>query len=340
MPSNFFLDLAKRGARMPIGTDLVLSEKSDPGAIKRDGLRLGEVMEEAAHRWETPLALPLMDLTVEKEWLVGALGVDAAQIPTWHFDGPVSEALPEAPQTSRLQSNCEAIGYIASETDLFPCGMSIGPFSLMTKLLADPISPIFLAGTGDMDEDVEQLEKTLELATRVVLHTIEAQLDAGAQAIVLCEPAANGVYFSPNQLADGADTFDRYVIALNQRIRELLRSRDAGLIFHDCGELTEEMVRKFVTLEPAMLSLGSSRLLWEDAKLVPDNIVLFGNLPSKKFYSDEVMPVREVEALGRDLLAKMTATGHPFILGSECDVLNVPGSEKTIREKVTAFLKL
>jgi len=89
-----------------------------------------------------------------------------------------------------------------------------------------------------------------------------------------------------------------------------------------------------------MLSLGSSRQLWEDAKLLPDSIVLFGNLPSKKFYSDEVMPVREVEAMGRDLLSKMKATGHPFILGSECDVLNVPGSEKTIRDKVAAFMKL
>jgi len=325
---------------MPIGTDLVLSEKSDPHAIKYDGLRLGRVMEEAARRWGSPLALPLMDLTVEKEWLVGALGVPQAEIATWHFDGAVPELLPDAAPTPRLKANNEAIGYIASNTDLLPCGMSIGPFSLMAKMLADPISPVFLAGTDERDEDVERLEKTLELGTRVILHTIEMQLDAGAQAIVLCEPAANAVYFSPNQLADGADTFDRYVMALNGRIRELLRSRGAALIFHDCGELTEEMVRKFAELEPAMLSLGSSRLLWEDARLLPDNIVLFGNLPTKKFYSDEVMPVREVEALGRDLLTKMQATGHPFILGSECDVLNVPGSESTIREKVTAFLNL
>jgi hypothetical protein len=30
--------------------------------------------------------------------------------------------------------------------------------------------------------------------------------------------------------------------------------------------------------------------------------------------------------------------GHPFILGSECDVLSVQGCEQTIKEKVQAFV--
>jgi hypothetical protein len=37
---------------------------------------------------------------------------------------------------------------------------------------------------------------------------------------------------------------------------------------------------------------------------------------------------------------KMRDTGHPFILGSECDVLSVPGSEREILAKVEAFMKL
>jgi uroporphyrinogen-III decarboxylase len=340
MTNTFFLELAARGARMPIGTELILSEKPDPKAIKLDGRKLGEVMEEAAVRWKTPLALPLMDLAVEKEWLLEGLGVAAAEIPTWHFDGAIPEALPKTGATPRLKANCEAIRHIVTATKLHACGMSIGPFSLMTKLIADPISPVFLAGMGEEDEDTEMVEKTLALATEVILHTISDQIDAGAKAVVLCEPAANAVYFSPKQLEEGADTFERYVMAHNRRIAELLHSREVSLIFHDCGELTDDMVRQFTTLEPAMMSLGSSRALWEDARLVPDNIVLYGNLPSKKFYSDEVMSVAAVEALGRELLEKMRSTGHPFILGSECDVLSVPGSEKTIRDKVNAFLNL
>jgi hypothetical protein len=73
----------------------------------------------------------------------------------------------------------------------------------------------------------------------------------------------------------------------NLRIREQLASAEVDLIFHDCGELTGFMVEQFATrLDPAILSMGSSRKLWEDAALVPKSVVLFGNLPTKTFYSD------------------------------------------------------
>jgi len=34
----------------------------------------------------------------------------------------------------------------------------------------------------------------------------------------------------------------------------------------------------------------------------------------------------------------MRAAGHPFILGSECDVLHVPEAAETIRNKVDVML--
>jgi uroporphyrinogen-III decarboxylase len=136
----------------------------------------------------------------------------------------------------------------------------------------------------------------------------------------------------------GSDVFDRYVVAPNRRIRDLLGSLGADLFFHCCGEVTERMVRAFAGLDPAILSLGSSRKLWEDAALVPPSTVLYGNLPSKKFLLDE-LPREEVRKLARELLARMRAAGRPFILGSECDVLSVPGYHDVILEKVTAFLE-
>jgi hypothetical protein len=99
------------------------------------------------------------------------------------------------------------------------------------------------------------------------------------------------------------------------------------------------MVRQFaVELRPAIFSLGSSRNLWEDAVVVPKDIVLFGNLPTKMFYSDEVMPLEEVLRLTASLAGHMAACGHPHILGSECDVLHVPDSAETIRRKVDAMV--
>ena len=119
----------------------------------------------------------------------------------------------------------------------------------------------------------------------------------------------------------------------NYKVKALLDSYDVDLIFHCCGELTDYMVHQFVKLDPAVLSLGSSRKLWEDAALVPRTTVLYGNLPSKKFYSDELITVDNVIEMGNELVQKMREVGHPFILGSECDILSVRGCQETIAEK-------
>jgi hypothetical protein len=87
-----------------------------------------------------------------------------------------------------------------------------------------------------------------------------------------------------------------------------------------------------------VLSLGSSRRLWEDAAVVPPEVVLFGNLPTKHFYSDSTMPVELVRARTRELVTRMRETGHPFVLGSECDVLHVEEAADAIRRKVDAML--
>ena len=300
-----------------------------------------EGVDRSLGRFRTPLAIPLMDLTLEKAAFLEAMGVPAAEVDSFHFD-----RLPEdsgaLQMTPRMRATCEAIAHVAAKPALVPVGMGIGHFSLMTKLVKDPITPVFLAGSGMTGEDepeVAVIEKCLEAGTELILSYLTAQADAGAKAIIVCEPAANLVYFSPNQLAENFEIFDRYVMSPMRRIKKLLDDKGVDLICHDCGELTGGMVSRFATLDPAMMSLGCSRCLWEDAALVPKTTVLYGNLPTKKFYSPQ-LTVADVELLSRELLEKMRVAGHPFILGSECDVLSVPGSEREILSKVDAFMNI
>jgi uroporphyrinogen-III decarboxylase len=346
---QFYLDLAAAGLRMPIGADLVLREQPDPESILTDPERLGKVIEETARRFRTPLAFPLMDLRLEKADLLESFGVPEDAIDTFHFDRPPSEDALEAvrcgasrPFAARIQAAHGALRYIARRAELLPIGMLIGPFSLMTKLLADPIPAVALAGggvSGAEDASVLMAERCLELALHTVERSALAQINAGAKAFLLCEPAANKVYISPRQMRAGSGVFERFVMEPNRRLAALMAARGADLIFHDCGELTTGMVQHFATdLRPSILSLGSSRRLWEDAAVVPNDIVLFGNLPTRTFYSDSVMPVEEVARQTSELCAQMSACGHPHILGSECDVLCVPGAEATIRRKVMAML--
>jgi uroporphyrinogen-III decarboxylase len=340
MDRKYYMDLAASGLRMPIGTHLVLHEHEKPEEIMVDGARLGAVVAEAARRFQVPMAVPLMDLTLEKTALLTAHGIPAAEMESYHFRSPPPIDQP-VELTARMRATCEGIGFIARQTELVPVGMGIGPFSLTTKLITDPITPVYLAGAGataDVELEVALLERLLDLATQVILRYLEAQIVAGAKAIIICEPAANKVFFSPKQLARSYDVFDRYVMEPNRKLKALFAAHGVDLIFHNCGELIDGMVSRFTTLDPAMLSLGSSRKLWEDAALVPKSIVLYGNLPTKRFYSDSLLSVDDVQRLTAELVARMHEAGHPFILGSECDVLSVPGHEHTIAAKVDAFL--
>lgn len=349
MSREYFVALAATGLRMPIGTDLVLHEHQDAEAIMRSGRRLGAVMAESAARYRAPLAIPLMDLRLEKADLLARIGAGGSDIDTFHFAEPPSEevlalaeATKEAPFTERGQAHIDSIRYIAEQTGLLPVGMAIGPFSLMTKLMADPITAVAMAGTGMTGEEsfeVLMAERCLQLARATVTRSLAAQIRAGAKAVIVCEPAANAVYLSPKQIARGSDIFERFVMEPHLAIKAQLDAAGVDLIFHDCGELIPEMVTAFGHgIHPVMLSLGSSRCLWEDAARVPKDVVLFGNLPTKNFYSDEAMSLEKVEAMTGELLTRMKETGQPFILGSECDVLHVPQAAATIRRKVDLML--
>jgi len=341
----FLLDAVARRVPAVFGTDLVVKEKSNPSEILLNGWELGKCIHEAALRYRSPLAFPYMDLKVEKEFLLHLLGIHGEQADTFQFDGNLGNEIVQrvrqqvhGAETARMRANCDAIRYIGHETDYQPIGLAIGPYSLMTKLFPEPITPVYLSSMGvqaSEDLQVQSIELALEISTTAIERSVALQLQAGAKAIVICEPAANKVFISPDTLTEEpGDVFDRYVISFNKRIAQLIASAGADLFFHNCGELTGLMIKKMCGLKPAVLSLGSSRKLWEDAAFVDRDIILFGNLPTKQFFLEEAISSDQVEAMTNDLYSKMEETGHLFICGSECDVLLVEGYEHIIHNKL------
>jgi len=346
---NVYLDLAARGLRMPVGADLVLHEEADPEQARNDGATLGRVIERAACRWNSPLAIPLMDLRLEKIDLLARIGIAERDAETHHFKSPLDEVTLEKLCSAPIQPLCpgsvarnRALEHIGSIADLIPVGMAIGPFSLVTRLMADPITAAAMAGAGvepQESDDVRLLWQCLQVAEAAVQRAVRSQIVHGARAIMICEPAACTAFLSPRRLKAGSDIFERLVMEPNLRLKAVLNAGGCDLIFHDCGELIDAMVEAFAhRLHPVILSLGSSRKLWDDARLVPDDVVLYGNLPTKSFYSDGAMPVEEVVRQTTELLEKMKASGHPHILGSECDVLFVPEAREAILKKVDAMM--
>lgn len=334
---------------MPIGADLVLHEERDPEGARNQGAALGRVIEQTARRWNTPLAIPLMDLRLEKIDLLARIGIAAREAERFHFTSPLDETTLSALCGDQAAPFCpgsvardQALTHIAGISGLLPIGMAIGPFSLATRLMADPIAGAALAGRGIAPEDsgeVLLLVQCLRAAEATVLRSVRSQIARGARAMMICEPAACTAFISPRQIRAGSKVFEQLVLEPNLRLRAALKAAGCDLIFHDCGELIDPMVEAFATrLHPVILSLGSSRKLWLDARLVPGDVVLYGNLPTKSFYSDGAMPVDEVVRRTTELLVNMKACGHPHILGSECDVLDVSEARDTILAKVDAMM--
>lgn len=347
MDRSFYIDLARDGRRLPLITHMVLHEKEDPELILRDGERLAAVMLETAERLGSPMAFPVMDLTLEKDILLQTMGIPADATAAFHFDSaPSPEQCAkvtkdiEVTTHPQIRANCDALSILREGGKVVPVGMSIGPFSLLTKLVKDPIGAVYTAGTGvkpEDDADVATVHAVLGLAESVVHANCTAQIKAGARAIFLCEPAANRVYFSPRQIRKGATVYDAFVTEPNLRLKQLLDDTGADLLFHDCGEVIPEMVASFGKLDPKLISFGSQVRLWEVEPYVAKDVVIFGNLPTRKFYSDAEVPIEAIEGLVNEIEEKLGATGHPFIVSSECDVLSMPGYEKTIMTKINAM---
>jgi uroporphyrinogen-III decarboxylase len=203
-----FHEVAQQRKVLPIGSDLVLHERDDPEAIRRDGEALGKVIVEAAERYDTKVAFPLMDLQIEKEYLLSLVGIEPDEIAKYHFgdegiEAEVRERVERGVSgdyvTEKMKGTLGALEYVANTPDLIPVGMSIGPFSFLTKLIDDPITNVYLAAQGEEDDEEAILVKdVLEVATMVIDRWLKLQIEAGAKAIVVCEPAANVVYLSPN----------------------------------------------------------------------------------------------------------------------------------------------
>lgn len=339
---GLFLNLARRELRFPIATDLSLHEHPDPESARRDPALLGQIIAASAARWQNPLAVPLMDLRLEKADLLNAFGVPEDEAEAFHFSERPPSELPPRMFLPAHAAAIGAIGWIRDHTQLIPCGMSIGPFSLMTRLLSDPITPLALLARGlgaDGDPGIGIAQRAMQLAVQTVHRSVEAQLRAGAQVVIVCEPSASIAYLSPRQLRQGSTLFEDFVLKPNRALRDLIHAGGALLFFHDCGELTDDMVRAFAQdIRPEVLSLGSSRDLAADAALVPEDVVLYGNLPTRRFYSDGALPPEEVRRLTCELLRRVRATGHAHIPGSECDVLHVPGTSGAIAEKLSILM--
>ena len=162
-----------------------------------------------------------MDLRLEKADLVRLVRPEVADPDPFHFDTPPTEADLERARDGEGALSARRTGLTSTRSprsrrlraSRLSAWRSVP--SLATKLLADPIAAVALAGRGVRAEDeplVALAEGGLALAELAVHRSLRAQVEAGAAAVIVCEPAASALFVSPRQIASGSPVFDRFVL--------------------------------------------------------------------------------------------------------------------------------
>ena len=158
--------------------------------LVRDGKLQAECMKAVADRWDTLASVSLMDLSVEAEAFGSPVRFSDDEVPTVESaivtDADAADALTVpavgAGRTGETVSNIREAKKLITGRPVF--GGSIGPYSLAGRLM-DMTEIMCLCY-----EEPELVHKTLGKVTRFLIDYNKALRDAGADGIVMAEPAA------------------------------------------------------------------------------------------------------------------------------------------------------
>lgn len=197
--------------------------------LVRDGHLQALCMEAIAKRYDMGAAVSLMDLSVEAEAFGAKVIFSEDDVPTVHGALIEDEAGAEAlvvpkvgdGRTGECVKGIKEAKELIKDKPLF-AGI-IGPYSLAGRLL-DMTEIMILCY-----EEPEMVETVLEKVTEFLVEYAKAFKEAGADGIMMAEPAAG--LLSPNLIGEFSTP---YV----QKVREAVEDDDFLFIYHNCGNIT------------------------------------------------------------------------------------------------------
>ncbi len=266
-------------------------------------------------------AVSMMDLSVEAEAFGAAVRFSDIEVPTVTeaLIADIEEAedlvLPEV-GAGRTALFADAIRQAKARiTDRPVLAGVIGPFSLAGRLL-DMTEIMIYCYT-----DEEMVEAVLEKCTQFISGYIGLLKEAGADGIVMAEPAAG--LLSPQLNA-------QFSIPYVKRILDDHRSDDFALIYHNCGNVVP-LMGDILTLDADAYHFGNAIDLPELAKQIPDDVMFMGNIDPVGILSRAT--AEETYKVTMELLEALGDKPN-FLLSSGCDV---PAMAKL--ENIEAFYK-
>ena len=282
------------------------------GATVRDIVQSSKLqaqcMKAVADRWDTLASVSLMDLSVEAEAFGSPVRFSDGEVPA------VSGAIVESEDDlDRLKT--PAVGekrtgiYVETIreakkliTDRPVFAGVIGPFSLAGRLM--DMTEIMLM----CYDEPELVHSVLERVTQFLITYCTAMREAGADGILMAEPAAG--MLSPSLIS-------QFSSAYVKRIIEAVETDECVIIYHNCGNSTLVLTKEILDTGAKAYHFGNAIDLSEMLKLLPSEKLVMGNVPpAEQLRGGTPDSVREATL---DVLKKCSGAPN-FILSSGCDI--------------------
>lgn len=264
-------------------------------------------MKAVAERCPMAASLNMMDLSVEAEAFGCTVRCTEDEVPTVE-QGVLSDIADAADLqvpavgAGRTSLYIEGVRKACEEITDRPvlCGV-IGPYSLAGRLF--DMTELMME-CYDSPEDVAVL---LEKATEFLIEYIRAFKEAGADGVVMAEPAAG--LLSP----DLAEEFSTPYV---KRIFEAVDSEDFLICYHNCGNAVGDMAEQIGTLNADIYHFGNAIDLANLAPQLPAESIVMGNLDPMMFVHGTP------EVIEAELRRIYEECGHleNFMLSSGCDI--------------------
>ena len=271
------------------------------------GQKQAECMKAIADRYDLLGSVSLMDLSVEAEAFGSPVRFSDDEVPT--VTGAVVTGRSDLEKLDIPAVGVARTGEYVNTirqakkliTDIPVFAGSIGPFSLAGRLM-DMTEIMVLCY-----EEPDLVHATLEKVTQFLIDYNTAFKMAGADGILMAEPAAG--LLSPELIAEFSTPYVR-------RIIEAVQTDNCVFIYHNCGK-TIPLIGSILETDAKAFHFGNAVDLSEMLPLIPSDRVVFGNVdPAGQFRNGTPESVRQASL---DILNKCAEYPN-FILSSGCDI--------------------
>lgn len=264
-------------------------------------------MKLIADRCPTSASVSMMDLSIEAEAFGCAIDIPDHEVPSvtgrlLRDEDDVKALKIPSVGTGRTRNYIDAIGRVKTMiTDRPVMAGVIGPFSLSGRMM--DMSEIMV----NCYEEPDMVKMTLEKATEFLIRYIEAYKNAGADGVVMAEPAAG--LLSPGLCEEFSSRYVKQIVGA-------VRGDGFAFIYHNCGN-TVPLIDSLLGIGADAYHLGNAIDIEDFLGKAPSDVLVMGNLdPAGLFRLGTPELVREKTL---DLLARCGKYPN-FSISSGCDI--------------------